>query len=143
VVGYPEELPKPEVDLKMFNNVFAFNADPLEGGPTGVYLGPGVKINEGHNLYFSNPEEEITVEVAEGIGFSRQDIQEGNWSDYANQGEGDLVQDPLFISGWPDVDLSLKSNSPAINAGASDQATKVDVLSISRDDMPDLGAIEY
>ena len=143
VVGYPEELPKPEVDLMMFNNVFAFNADPLEGGPTGVYLGSGVKIKEGHNLYFSNPEEEITVEVAEGIGFSRQDIQEGNWSDYANQGEGDLVQDPLFISGWPDVDLSLKSNSPAINAGASDQATKVDVLSILRDDMPDLGAIEY
>ena len=143
VVGYPEELSKPEVQLTMFNNIFAFNADPLEGGPTGVYLGPGVKINEGHNLYFSNPEEEITVEVAEGIGFSRQDIQEGNWSDYANQGEGDLAQDPLFVSGWPNVDLNLNSNSPVINAGTSDHATKVDVLFISRDDMPDLGAIEH
>jgi len=143
VVGYPEEIPNPEVHLIMINNIFAFNADPLEGGPTGVYLGPGVKIiNEGANLYYSNAEEEITVDIRDGLGFKREDIRDGSWTAYSGQGLSNLLGDPLFISGWPEVDLHLQPNSPAMDAGNGAFAPGLDALSLPRDDQPDIGAYE-
>lgn len=120
VVGYPEEIPKPLVKLTMFNNIFAFNADPQDGGPTGVYLGPGVQLTEHHNVYFSSPGEEITAEFVTGhdSGFTREEIADGTWASITGQGAGNLTIDPLFTSGWPNVDLRLQPNSPAINLGA-------------------------
>jgi len=142
-VGYPEEMPNPSVNLTLVNNIFAFNADPLEGGPTGVYLGPGVQlVEEGHNIYFSNSQEEITVDIGEGMGFSRDDIIGGVWAAYSGKGVGNLGLDPLFLSGWPDVNLKLLNGSPAIDAGLIDFAPSVDFESAVRDNAPDIGADE-
>ena len=145
VIGYPEELSKPEVNLTMVNNIFAFNADPLEGGPTGVYIGPGVELYEGHNLYFSKADGEITLDKGSGqeIWVTRQEIASGSWASISGGGEGDLNSDPLFVSGWPDVDLRLQPNSPAINAGDKEIATDKDVMDEPRDDQPDLGAYKF
>ncbi len=143
VVGYPEEIPKPDVNLTLVNNIFAYNATPLDGGSTGVYLGPGVELlNEGHNLYFSREDEEIMVDIDEGIGFSRQDIASGAWEAYSKQGSGNLASEPMFFSGWPNCDLHLQSGSPAIDAGLDVLAPEVDLTLKPRDEQPDIGAYE-
>jgi len=100
IVGYPEEVPRPEVNLIMVNNIFAFNATPLEGGPTSVYLGPGVHlIQESNNLYFSREVEEIMMDIDDSVNFSQEDIASGIWESYSKQGKGNLITDPLFLSG--------------------------------------------
>jgi len=143
VVGYPDENPKPEVKLTMVNNIFAFNT--VEGGPTGVYIGPGVELNESHNLYFSRLDGEITFDKGseQEIWVTREEITNGSWASISGEGKGDLISDPLFISGWPDVDLRLQQNSPAINAGDKKIAPDEDVILDSRDDQPDIGAYEF
>jgi hypothetical protein len=143
-IGYPEALPKPEVQLIMVNNIFAFNADPLEGGSTGIYIGPGVQfVEEGHNIYFSNSDEEIMIDNEAGSGFSREDIADGIWSAFTGVGGDNLAVDPMFVSGWPEVDLHLQTNSPAIDAGMKIYAPAEDSLMNSRDDYPDIGAYEH
>ncbi len=143
VIGYPEALEKPDVNLTMVNNIFAFNADPLEGGSTGVYLGPGVKlVGEGGNIYFSRPDGEITIDIGDGLDFSREDIVNGVWASYSGQGNGNLISDPIFLSGWPNVDLHLRSTSPAINAGISIVESQEDIEGNLRGDQPDIGAYE-
>jgi len=142
VVGYPEEIPKPAVQLTMVNNIFAFNADLIDGGPTGVYLGPGVSFVEGHNIYFSNPEEEITLGTGDGIGFSREDIRSGRWGVETGQGEGNVVENPFFTSGWPNVDLHLLPGSPALDAGSFSYGALHDIDGKMRDTFPNMGAYE-
>ncbi|MDT8382632.1 MAG: right-handed parallel beta-helix repeat-containing protein [Brevefilum sp.] len=143
VIGYPGEIPKPEVNLTMVNNIFAYNT--VEGGPTGVYIGPGVQLNESHNLYFSRVDGEITFDKGseQEIWVTRQEIIDGTWESTSGGGEGDLIVDPLFISGWPDVDLRLQPNSPAINAGDKGFAPDEDVMLNLRDDEPNMGAYEF
>lgn len=145
VIGYPDEIDRPEVNLTMVNNIFAFNADPLEGGATGVYLGAGVQLTEGYNLYHSNIAGEITANTSTGQEYwlTRQEITDSTWAALFGQGNGNLNIDPLFLSGWPDVDLRLQPNSPAINVGAADFATDIDILANPRDAQPDIGAYEH
>jgi hypothetical protein len=119
VAAYPEIGYSPRVTLTLTNNILAFNADPMEGGPTGIYLGAGVHLIEHHNLYFSRPEAEITAEFVAGRDpdFSRQEIATGSWTAATGQGEGAVTADPRFVSDWPAVDLTLAAGSPALDAG--------------------------
>jgi hypothetical protein len=145
VVGYPEEMDAPPVDLTLLNNLLAFNADAQDGGPTGIYLGPGVTlVDEGHNLYWSRPEAEITAEFLSGRDpdVSRQEIADGTWAALSGQGQGDLAADPQFLSGWPTVDLHLAAGSPAVDAGRAEGASGDDIDARPRDATPDLGAYE-
>jgi len=115
--GYPEEIiTLPKVELLLVNNILAFNTGPEVGDPTGLYLGPGLTITEHHNLYFSYEEGEITAEYLDRE-FTRQEIADGTWANSTGQGINDLIDDPLFISGWPGVDLYLQPASPGIDAG--------------------------
>jgi hypothetical protein len=131
VVGYPEEIDEPQVDLLLVNNIFAFNVGPQVGDPTGLYLGSGVNLTEHHNLYFSRVDEEITAEFL-GFEVSRQSIAEGNWQDRSGQGSDDLAVDPLFLSSFPDVNLQLQPGSPAIDAGDQRVCPSTDAFGISR-----------
>ncbi len=145
VAGYPEEIPSPPVTLTLMNNVFAFNADPTDGGPTGIYLGEGVQLTEHHNLYYSREDGEITAEFVQGHGpdFTRDEIADGTWTSYTGgQGQGDVTSDPLFVSGWPNADLHLQESSPAVNAGSASGAPSDDVEGHLRDAHPDIGAYE-
>jgi hypothetical protein len=150
VFGYPEEISSPQVDLLLVNNIFAFNTGPDVGDPTGIYFGDGVKINEHHNLYFSRVDEEITAEAL-GTEISRQQIADGTWTDRTGQGQGDLVEEPLFLAGWPQVDLHPQPGSPAIDAGDADLCPAEDALGIPRpvdgdgdgDPGCDIGALEW
>jgi hypothetical protein len=145
VAGYPEEVfPYPSVTLTLVNNIFAFNADPSEGGATGIYLGEGVALTEHHNLYYSREDGEITAEFVEGRDpdFTRAEIADGTWTSYSDQGQDDLTSDPRFASGWPAVDLHLQNSSPAIDAGSAPEAPSADAESRPRDAQPDLGAYE-
>jgi hypothetical protein len=145
VAGYPEEMELPSVMLTLVNNIFAFNADPTDGGPTGIYLGPGVTlVREAHNLYYSWADGEITAEFASGrdADFTRAEIADGTWASLTGQGRNDLATDPLFVSGWPDADLHLQAGSLAIDAGSAEGAPADDVAGHPRDAQPDLGAYE-
>jgi hypothetical protein len=145
VVGYPEEMAAPPVDLTLVNNLLAFNADPTEGGPTGIYLGPGVRlVRESHNLYYSREDSEITAEFVRGRDpdFSRAEIAAGTWAQFSGQGQGNRTADPLFVSGWPQADLRLQASSPALDAGTPEGAPADDIEGHPRDARPDLGAYE-
>lgn len=149
--GYPEEdVLLPEVDLLLVNNIFAFNTGPEVGEPTGLYLGPGVKITEHHNLYFSSIDNEITVEFMERE-ITRQELADGSWTDLTGQGHNNLTDEPSFLSGWPQVDLHLQPTSPAIDAGDNPSCPAEDYLVNPRpvngdndgDAVCDIGAFEW
>jgi hypothetical protein len=120
IAAYPEIGYSPPVKLTLVNNIFAFNANPMAGGPTGLYLGQGVRLVEHHNLYYSRPDAEITAEFVSGRDpdFARDEIADGSWTVWTGQGPGALTDDPCFVSGWPAVDLTLSVDSPARGAGA-------------------------
>jgi Right handed beta helix region len=121
--GHPEESgpPRPEVELILYNNIFAFNTGPAHDGGTGIYLGPGVRlVEEHHNVFFSRPDNEIFAAFLGKTGreISREDLFKGAWTRATGQGQGDLTLDPKFISGWPNVNLRLRPDSPASGRGA-------------------------
>ena len=124
--GYPEPEcggpPRPQVELVLHHNIFAFNTGPAQGEPTGIYLGPGVRLVAEHdNLFFSRPDEEILLVRRgreDGRSISRRDIARGVWAELTGQGKGDLAMNPKFVSGWPKVDLHLKPGSLAEGRGA-------------------------
>ncbi|MBN1815037.1 MAG: right-handed parallel beta-helix repeat-containing protein [Anaerolineae bacterium] len=153
VAGYPEEMDSPPVMLTLVNNIFAFNADPIEGGSTGIYLGPGVTLmREAHNLYYSRADGEITAEFASGrdVDFTRTEITDGTWASLTGQGQNDLAADPLFVSGWPElalsaaegVDVHLQAGSPAASAGSAEDAPTDDADGSPRKAAPGIGAYE-
>jgi hypothetical protein len=127
------------VDLTLLNNIFAMN-----GGPTGLYVGAGVRwVRKGNNLFWSRDDEEISWQTGSGVReISRADIAAGEWSGSPGEGARDLAADPRFVSGWPEVDLHLQKGSPAIDAGASQDAPRVDRDGKPRGDSPDIGAYE-
>lgn len=124
--GYPEPEcggpPRPQVELILHHNIFAFNTGPAQGEPTGIYLGPGVRlVTEHDNVFFSRPDEEILLVRKgreEGRSISRRDIARGTWTRLTGQGKGDLTMNPKFVSGWPRVNLHLKPGSLAEGRGA-------------------------
>lgn len=119
VAAYPEEGKSPPVRLTMMNNIFAFNNLPERDGHTGIYLGPTVTlVQEGNNLFYSREDEEILAAFLGERSISRNELADGTWTKLTRQGSGDLTINPLFVSGWPAVDLHLKSNSPATGYGA-------------------------
>jgi hypothetical protein len=142
--GYPEEWGPADVQLTLVNNIFAYNGGPELGEPTALYLGEGVELVEHHNLYWSLADEEIYAEFVSGGApeFGRTEIVDGTWTSATGQGEGDVTADPLFESGWPDVDLHLSGGSPAVDAGSADVAPSEDVEGHARDGTPDIGAYE-
>jgi len=149
--GYPEEIaPLPQVELLLMNNIFAFNTGPEVGDPTGIYLGPGVKITEHHNIYFSSIDNEITSEFMER-DIARQELADGFWTDLTGQGQNNLTDDPLFISGWPQVNLNFQPASPAIDAGDNASCPGEDYLGNLRpvdgnndgEAICDIGAFEW
>ena len=58
------------------------------------------------------------------------------------QSQNDVTDDPLFASGWPEVDLHLQASSPAVGAGSAEGAPADDAEGRPRDAQPDLGAYE-
>ena len=148
LAGYPHDDTgvSAEIDLTLINNIFAFNTGPQVGTPTGIYLGSGVNlIEEGNNLFWSRADGEIQAEfVSEKPWFSRSDIASGNWQQLTSQGQGNICFDPLFVSGWPEADLHLSSQSPAVDKGRKEGAPKVDLECMFRPAGagPDMGAYE-
>ena len=67
-------------------------------------------------MYFSSIDSEITAEFLER-DITRQELADGVWTDLTGQGQNDLTDDPLFLSGWPQVNLQVESTSPGIDAG--------------------------
>lgn len=146
IAAYPEIGFSPAVTLTLVNNIFAYNADPTEGGATGLFLGEGVNLlREEDNLYFSREDGEISAEFVTGRDpdITRTEIGDGTWASLSGQGQGDLVVDPRVVAGWPSVDLHLQSDSPAIDTGSATGAPIDDVEGRGRDASPDIGAYEW
>ena len=147
VAAYPSEGISPEIDLLLSNNIFAFNTGPQVGTPTGIYLGEGVNlVREGNNAYWSRDDCEITAEFVHGDPeFSRSEIEDGTWASASGQGTGNITSDPVFMNGWPDVNLHLEEQSPAIDTGTSENAPFVDCDCMIRPAGAghDIGAYEY
>lgn len=115
VAGWPQDDGAAQLDLTLTNNIFAFNGSDATDGPTGIYLGPGVRlVSSGGNLFFSRDDVEIEAQfvTARSVEFSQADISSGGWAAAAGV-IGDFVGDPLFAAEWPDVDLALSPGSPA------------------------------
>lgn len=150
VVGYPEEISEPQVDLTLVNNIIAFNTGPKVGDPTGIYLGSGVDLTEYHNLYFSSEDGEITAEFLDWE-FTRQELIDGRWSEQTKQGIGDLFEDPLFLPSWSETEMQVQTGSPVIDAGDNSLCPTEDALGNPRpvdgdDDenaVCDIGAVEW
>jgi hypothetical protein len=133
------------IQLTLVNNIFAFNTSPEIGdGPTGIYFGEGVQLTEHHNLYWSREDGEIEAEFVTGRDpfFGQAEIADGTWTSVTGQGQGDVTADPLLVSGWPEVDLHLQANSPAVDAGSPDGAPSDDIEGHPRTGTPDIGAYE-
>lgn len=147
VASYPSDGISPEIDLLLSNNIFAFNTGPQVGTPTGIYLGEGVNLmKEGNNVFWSREDCEITAEFVHGDPeFSRSEIEDGTWAAASGHGMGDITSDPIFMNGWPDVNLHLDEHSPAIDTGTSENAPLVDCDCMIRPAGVghDIGAYEY
>lgn len=145
VAAYPETGQSAAIGLAMVNNIFAFNGGAATDGPTGIYLGAGVRLTaESGNLYFSREDCEIEANFAQGRDpcITQSEISGGVWAQITGFGAGDMTLDPLFLSGWPGVDLHLQPDSPAINIGSGDYVPPDDLDGQPRDDQPDAGADE-
>jgi hypothetical protein len=119
VAAYPDDGKSSPVRLILKDNIFAFNNHPDLEGHTGIYLGPTVTlVQEGKNVFFSREDEEILAVFLGDRSISRSELADGTWTRLTGQGQGDLAVDPLFVSGWPAVDLHLQGNSPAKGYGA-------------------------
>lgn len=119
VAAYPEDGKSAPVRLTLTNNIFAFNNHPDLDGHTGIYLGPTVTlVKEGHNLFYSREDEEILAAFLGERSIPRSELADGTWTRLTGQGQGDLTVDPLFVSGWPAVNLRLQSSTPAKGYGA-------------------------
>jgi hypothetical protein len=133
------------IHLTLVNNIFAFNTSTqISDGPTGIYLGEGVQLAEHHNLYWSREDGEIEAEFVTGHDplFSRADISDRTWTTITGQGQGDATADPLFVSGWSEVDLHTQTGSPAVDAGSPDGAPSDDAEGRPRSGTPDIGAYD-
>ncbi len=146
VAAYPEIGFSPPVTLRLVNNIFAFNTgSQVDPTPTGLYLGEGVQLTEHHNLYWSYDGCEVTAEFVTGrldTCFTRAEMTDGTWTTFTGQGTEDVTADPLFVAGWPNVNLHLQVGSPAVNAGSAAGAPSNDAEGLPRDDHPDIGAYE-
>ena len=144
VVSYDAVVP---CSLTLANNIFAFNSNDNMGGPTGIFLGEEVVLNdEGNNLFWSRDDNEIQAEFIVGnTEMSRSLIQDGTWAALSGFGSGDQCADPLFVSGWPDVDLHLREGSLAIDHGKSFPDLREDLEKRPRPfgETMDIGAYEY
>jgi hypothetical protein len=147
VASYPSDGISPEIDLLLSNNIFAFNTGPQVGTPTGIYLGKGVNlVEEGNNVYWSRDDCEITAEFVQGDpDFSRSEIADATWAAASGHGLGNITSNPVFLNGWPDVDLHLDEKSPAIDSGTAENAPLEDCEGKIRPagNSPDIGAYEY
>jgi Right handed beta helix region/Protein of unknown function (DUF1565) len=133
------------IQLILVNNIFGYNASPqMSDGPTGIYLGENVQLTEHHNLYWSREDGEIQGDFVSGhdAEFTRGEIIDGTWTSATGQGQGDVTADPLFVSGWSEVDLHLQASSPAVDAGSADVAPSDDAEGHPRSEVPDIGAYE-
>lgn len=121
VAAYEGDTTQP-ITLTLLNNIFAFNTGPAVGSPTGIYLGPTVQlVQEGSNIFFSREDCEIEAGFVSGRVdpcFTQSDILSGAWAAATGLGMGTTVADPLFVTGWPEVDLRLSEGSPAAGSGA-------------------------
>jgi hypothetical protein len=135
------------VKLALHNNLFAFNAYGQPDGQTGLYLAPGVVLEESNNLYYSREDGEIVAEFVArdeaqgGVWFSRAEIADGTWAHWTGQGAGDVTNDPRFVA-MLGGDFHLQANSPAIDAGMLQGAPTDDLERHVRSGRPDLGAYE-
>ncbi len=149
VAAYPNDdtVVSASIDLRMVNNIFAFNSSEEMGGSTGIYLGRGVNlIQESHNLYWSREDGEIQAEFLQGeTWFSRNQISDGSWNMAIGLVTGDITANPLFASSWPAADLQLLLNSPAIDSGHPSDSILVDILGHARPSGKgfDVGAYEH
>jgi hypothetical protein len=147
VAAYPSDGISPEIDLLLSNNIFAFNTGPQVGTPTGIYLGEGVRLmTESNNVFWSREDCEITADFVHGDpDFSRSEIEGGTWAAASGHGMGDITFDPVIMNGWPDVNLHLDEDSPAIDTGTSESAPLVDCECMMRPAGAghDIGAFEY
>ena len=144
IAAYPETGSSAAITLTLLNNIFAYNTGPQVGPQTSLYLGEGVTLVEaGGNLFYSDGEGEIEAEFWTGDPwFPESAILDGQWAE-ATGSRGDIVAGPLFVGGWPDVNLRLQAGSPAINAGLTSEAVPPDDLTgRPRDAQPDIGAYE-
>jgi hypothetical protein len=139
-VGYPDESGySAPFTLTLVNNLFALNTDPAVGSPTGIYLGPTVRLTEHHNLYYSREDGEIQAAFTTQEWYSRDDITSGQWLTDTGQGMGDIVGDPRLIS---EANLHLRLGSAANNAADPLLAPPLDLERHPRRGRPDIGAYE-
>jgi len=147
VAAYPSDGTSAKIDLLLSNNIFAFNTGPQVGSPTGIYLGKGVNlVREENNIYWSRDDCEIAAAFLEGDSeISRSEIEDGTWAEASGQGIGNITSDPTFMKGWPNVDLHLHEQSPAIDTGTSENAPPTDCECMKRPagNGHDIGAYEY
>jgi len=143
-LGYKELEPlgsQDNLEVEIYNSIIAFNGPP--DAPTGIYVGPGVKLVSDYNIWYSRQDSEIYLESA-GMDYTREDIASGKWTKDTGNGAHSIAADPLFVDIEND-DYRLQSNSPAIDAANPDKSPSLDVQGAQRPwgQGYDIGPYEY
>jgi hypothetical protein len=129
--------PPAAAELRLFNNIFAFNG-------SGVYFGEHVLLWEDHNLYYSREDSEIQAAFTSRVDYSRLDLNTGLWYIETGNGRHSASIDPAFRD--PAArDYHLRPDSPAIDAGSTAWAPAVDFDGVPRPQglAADIGAYEW
>lgn len=129
--------PPATAELRLFNNIFAFNG-------SGVFFGEHVTLWEDHNLYYSREDAEIQAAFTAHVDFSRQDLNTGVWFLETGNGRHSASIDPAFRDPV-NRDYHLRADSPAVDAGSTAWAPAVDFDGVPRPQGPaaDIGAYEW
>jgi len=143
-LGYKELEPlgsQDDLQVEIYNSIIAFNGPP--DAPTGIYVGPGVKLVSDYNIWYSRQDSEIYLEST-GTDYTREDIASGKWTKDTGNGAHSLAVDPLFVNPEED-DYRLRSDSPAIDAASPDKSPSLDILGAPRPwgQGYDIGPYEY
>lgn len=129
--------PPAAAELRLFNNIFAFNG-------SGVYFGEHVLLWEDHNLYYSREDSEIQAAFTSRVDYSRLDLNTGLWYIETGNGRHSASIDPAFRDP-AHRDYHLRDDSPAIDAGSTFWAPAVDFDGVPRPQglAADIGAYEW
>ncbi len=115
------------------NCIIAYNfvRQYVAHGGSGIY-------DDDYNLYYAL-DDELIWKVMDGdrAAYTLEDLRAGALP----MGAHDIFADPRFAS-VIESDLSLRANSPAVDAGLPLDFVTVDFSGAPRDDHPDIGALE-
>ncbi|MEM9916558.1 MAG: choice-of-anchor Q domain-containing protein [Bacteroidota bacterium] len=124
---YQDDTLKANAYLTLQNNIFFYSSDII-APHYAIEAGAPVVISRGGNLTFAQDDDMMDVD--------------NSLDTYLTQSSDQLNTDPMMEDPLGELYAPMEG-SPLIDAGVADGAPTTDINGLLRDDMPDIGAIEF